>query len=63
MTEDECVKLMVKDLIEGRLSVAQIADKYCDCGSSELRDSLIAHLESLRRLYSIKHDLKKVLND
>ena len=61
MTEEECVKLMVKDLIESRLSAAQIADKYCNCGSSELRDSLIAHLESLKRLYSIKHSLKKIL--
>lgn len=61
MTEEECVKLMVKDLIESQLSAAQIADKYCNCGSSELRDSLIVHLESLRRLYSIKHSLKKIL--
>ena len=52
---------MVKNLVQSRLSAAQIADKYCNCGSSELRDSLIAHLESLRRLYNIKHSLKKIL--
>ena len=61
MTAEECLNCMKNDLIAGQLSTAEIADKYCDCGSSELRDSLIAHLESLRRLYSIKHSLKKIL--
>lgn len=54
MTVEECVKLMVKDLKESHLPVAKIVDKYCNCDSSEFRDSLIAHLEALRFLYILK---------
>ena len=61
MTVEECMKLMIKDLVEGRLSTAEIADKYCECVSSELRDSLIAQLEELRRLYNYKEILSKWL--
>ena len=53
MTAEECTKLMINALIEGHLSTAEIADKYCDCASSELRDSLITQLEELRRLYKL----------
>lgn len=59
MTEEECMELMRNDLIEGHLSAAEIADKYCDCASQELRDSLIAQLEELRRLYNYKRILSK----
>ena len=59
MTAEECMQLMVHDLIEGHLSTAEIADKYCDCASSELRDSLIADLEYLKHLYKFK----RILND
>ena len=59
MTAEECMQLMVHDLIEGHLSTAKIADKYCDCASPELRDSLIAQLEELRRLYNYKEILSK----
>lgn len=52
MTVEERIQLMVHDLIEGHLSTAEIADKYCDCASSELRDSLIAELKKLRWLYN-----------
>lgn len=54
MTAEECTQLMVHDLIEGHLSTAEIADKYCDCASPELRDSLIAKLEEFRRCITIK---------
>lgn len=50
---------MVHDLVEGHLSTAEIADKYCDCASSELRDSLISQLEELKRLYNYK----RIIND
>lgn len=50
---------MRNDLVEGKLSTAQIVDKYCDCATSELRDSFISYLETLKHLYS----LKKILND
>ena len=53
MTTEECMKLMRNDLIKGHLSTTEIADKYCECVSSELRDSLIAQLEELRRLYKL----------
>ena len=59
MTAEECMQLMVYDLIEDHLSIAEIADKYCDCASSELRDSLISQLEELRRLYNYK----RIIND
>ena len=54
MTAEECMQLMAHDLIEGHLSTAEIADKYCDCASSELRDLLISQLEELRRCITIK---------
>lgn len=57
MTAEECMKLMRNDLIEGRLSTVEIVDKYCNCASSELRDSLITQLEDLRRLYNYKRIL------
>ena len=59
MTAEECMKLMINDLIESHLSTVEIADKYCDCASSELRDSLIIQLEELRRLYNYKEILSK----
>ena len=59
MTAEECMQLMVHDLIGGHLSTAEIADKYCNCASSELRDSLISQLEELRRLYNYK----RIIND
>ena len=59
MTVEECTKLMINALKEGHLSTAKIADKYCNCASSELRDSLIAQLEELRRLYNYKEILSK----
>lgn len=59
MTAEKCLELMRNDLIEGHLSTAEIADKYCNCASSELRDSLIAQLEELRRLYNYK----RIIND
>ena len=59
MTAEERMELMRNDLIEGHLSTAEIADKYCDCASPELRDSLIAQLEELRGLYN----LKRIIND
>ena len=59
MTAEECMKLMRNDLIEGHLSTVEIVDKYCDCASPELRDSLITQLEELRRLYNYKEILSK----
>ena len=59
MTAEERMQLMIKDLVESHLSTAEIADKYCDCASPELRDSLIAQLEELRGLYN----LKRIIND
>ena len=59
MTAEERMQLMIKDLVEGHLSTAEIADKYCNCASPELRDSLISKLEELRGLYN----LKRIIND
>ena len=59
MTTKECMKLMINDLMESHLSTVEIADKYCDCASPELRDSLITQLEELRRLYNYKEILSK----
>ena len=59
MIAEECMKLMINDLIKSHLSTVEIADKYCDCASPELRDSLITQLEELRRLYNYKRILSK----
>ena len=59
MTAEECMQLMVHDLIEGHLSTAEIADKYCDCASPELRSLMSTQLEELRRLYNYKEILSK----
>lgn len=59
MTAEKCIELMRNDLIEGHLSIAEIADKYCNCAFPELRDSLISKLEELRRLYNYK----RIIND
>lgn len=59
MTAEERMELMRNDLIEGHLSAAEIADKYCDCASLELRNSLISDLEYLKHLYKFK----SILND
>ena len=53
------MKLMINDLMRSHLSTVEIADKYCDCASPELRDSLITQLEELRRLYNYKEILSK----
>ena len=58
MIAEECMKLMINDLMKSHLSTAKIADKYCDCASPELRDSLITQLEELRRLYNYKRNTK-----
>lgn len=59
MTTEEYMKLMINDLMESHLSTVEIVDKYCDCASPELRDSLIIQLEELRRLYNYKEILSK----
>ena len=59
MTTEECMKLMINDLMESHLSTVEIADKYFDFVSPELRDSLITQLEELRRLYNYKEILSK----
>lgn len=59
MTAEECIQFMIHDLVEGHLSVAEIADKYCEWASPELRNSLIADLEYLKHLYKFK----RILND
>lgn len=59
MTAEERMQLMIHNLVEGHLSTAEIADKYCDSASPELRDSLISQLEELRRLYNYK----RIIND
>ena len=59
MTTEECMKLVINDLMKSHLSTIEIADKYCDCASPELRDSLITQLEELRRLYNYKEILSK----
>ena len=53
MTAEECMKLMINDLMESHLSTVEIVDKYFDFVSPELRDSLIIQLEELRRLYKL----------
>ena len=59
MTTEECIKLMINDLIESHLSTVEIADKYFDFVSPELRGLMSVQLEELRRLYNYKEILSK----
>ena len=59
MTAEECMKLMINDLIRSHLSTVEIVDKYFDFVSPELRDLMSTQLEELRRLYNYKRILSK----
>ena len=59
MTTEECMKLMINDLMRSHLSTAEIVDKYFDFVSPELRDLMSTQLEELRRLYNYKRILSK----
>lgn len=59
MTTEECMELMVNDLMESHLSTVEIVDKYFDFVSPELRDLMSTQLEELRRLYNYKEILSK----
>ena len=55
------MKLMINDLMESHLSTVEIADKYFDFVSPELRNLMSAQLEELRRLYNYKRILSEWL--
>ena len=59
MTIEECMKLMINDLMGSHLSTVEIADKYFDFVSPELRSLMSTQLEELRRLYNYKRILSK----
>ena len=59
MTTEECMKLMINDLMESHLSTVEIADKYFDFVYPELRSLMSTQLEELRRLYNYKEILSK----
>ena len=59
MTAEECMKLMINDLMKSHLSTVEIVDKYFDFVSPELRSLMSAQLEELRRLYNYKRILSK----
>ena len=59
MTAEECMKLMINDLMKSHLSTIEIADKYFYFVSPELRDLMSAQLEELRRLYNYKRILSE----
>ena len=59
MTAEECMKLMINDLMKSHLSTVEIADKYFDFVSPELRSLMSTQLEELRRLYNYKEILSK----
>ena len=59
MTTEECMKLMINDLMESHLSTVKIVDKYFDFVSPELRSLMSTQLEELRRLYNYKRILSK----
>ena len=54
MKTEEYMKLMINDLMKSHLSTVEIADKYCDCASPELRDSLIINQKNLDVYITIK---------
>ena len=59
MTAEECMKLMINDLMRSHLSTVEIVDKYFDFVSPELRSLMSTQLEELRRLYNYKEILSK----
>ena len=59
MTTEECMKLMINDLMKSHLSTVEIVDKYFDFVSRELRDLMSAQLEELRHLYNYKEILSE----
>ena len=59
MTTEECMKLMINDLMESYLSTVEIADKYFDFVSPELRSLMSTQLEELRSLYNYKEILSE----
>ena len=59
MTAEECMKLMINDLMESHLSTVEIVDKYFDFVSPELRSLMSTQLEELRRLYNYKEILSE----
>lgn len=59
MTAKERMQLMIHDLVEGHLSIDEIADKYCEWASPGLRALIIADLEKLKYLYTYK----RIIND
>ena len=59
MTTEECMKLMINDLMRSHLSTVEIADKYFDFVSPELRSLMSTQLEELRRLYNYKRILSE----
>ena len=59
MTAEECMKLMINDLMRSHLSTVEIVDKYFDFVSPELRSLMSTQLEELRRLYNYKRILSE----
>ena len=53
MTTEECMELMIDDLMKSHLSTVEIVDKYFDFVSPELRGLMSVQLEELRRLYKL----------
>lgn len=49
MTQTECIELVKNALMENKLSVEEIADKYCECSTPELRARLIFKLKELKK--------------
>lgn len=53
MTSYECIESMIKDLMENKLSIDQVADKYCKCSTPKLRNRLVIGLKMF------KHNITK----
>lgn len=49
MTQNECVELVGNALIEGKLSVEEIVDKYIECSTPKLRDKLISRIKEIKK--------------
>jgi len=49
MTQTEYIELVKNALIEGKLSVEEIVDKYTECSTPELRARLIFGLKKLKK--------------
>jgi|GEM_PF-6132946 len=60
VNKDFIMTACINDLMSG-IQVEEIADKYFECATLELRDQLISELVTLREMYEARNIVKSIL--